>query len=67
MLKRPLLVELKELRNVSQPFQRIGEKTSSKDDEEKEKKRLRKLKNQTFLFKAHDGQRLLKVVLLFPD
>ncbi len=43
-LKKPLLIEIKELRNVSQPFQRGLEK-STKDDPEKEKKRLRKLKN----------------------
>lgn len=67
ILKAPLFLEIKEVRNVSQPFQRVGEKLSTKDDEEKEKKRLRKLKNQTYQFKAHDGKRLIKVILLFPD
>jgi hypothetical protein len=44
--KNPLFLEIKEIRNVTQPFQRIGDKVSSKDDaEEKEKKRLKKLKN----------------------
>jgi hypothetical protein len=45
--KRPVLVEIKEMRNVSQPFQRGVEK-STKDDPEKEKKKQRKLKNQTY-------------------
>ncbi len=47
LLKKPMLVEIKELRNVSQPYQRGIEK-STKDDPEKEKKKMRKLKNQTF-------------------
>lgn len=44
LLKKPMLIEVKELRNVSQPYQRGLEK-STKDDPEKEKKRMRKLKN----------------------
>ena len=64
--KRPVLIEIKEMRNVSQPFQRGVEK-STKDDPEKEKKKQRKLKNQTYQLKAHDGKRLLKIILLFLD
>ena len=39
---------------------------SSKDDAEvKEKKRIKKQKNQMYQLKAHDGKRQLKVILLF--
>ena len=54
-LKQPLLIEVKEFRNCSQPFQRASEEDSTKK------------KNQTFLLKAHDGVRLLKIILLFED
>ena len=59
VIRQPLLVEIKELRNLSQPFQRS---LISEEDNEKKKG---KGKKHTYQLKVHDGKRFFKVVLLF--
>eukprot|EP00347_Sterkiella_histriomuscorum_P016800 403351805 len=61
VLKEPLVIEIKEFRNVSQPFQR------AQDVEDEEKKTGGKKKDQTYQLKAHDGKRIIKIILLFDN
>ena len=63
-LSKPLLVEIKNVTNVSKPFQKV--KDAELDDGEKEMK-IGPKKGQMFSMIAHDGVRFLKLVLLFKD
>ena len=63
-LSKPLLVEIKNITNVSKPFQKV--KDADLDDGEKEMK-IGPKKGQMFSMIAHDGVRFLKLVLMFKD
>ena len=64
-LKKPLILEIKEFRNVSQPFQRTLE--IDEDEGKITSGGIKKKKDQTYLLKAHDGKRIVKIVLLFEN
>ncbi|CDW71296.1 UNKNOWN [Stylonychia lemnae] len=60
VLKKPLLIEIKEFRNVSQPFQRAV-------DLGDEEKKASKARDATYQLQAHDGKRFIKIIMLFTD
>ena len=60
----PLLFEVKQLRNVSKPYQRATDVMI--DDEPKEQK-IGPKKGQMYQMMGHDGVRFIKLVLLFPN
>ena len=64
MLSKPLFLEIKSVKNVSKPFQRV--KDPDIDVESKELK-IGPKKGQMYQLLCHDGIRFVKVVFLFTD
>ena len=64
-LSKPLLIEVKNVTNVSKPFQKVKD-ADLEDDGEKEMK-IGPKKGQMFQMIGHDGVRFIKLVLLFKD
>ena len=63
-LKKPLLIEIKSIRNVSKPFQRATDCEMEDDDREQ---KIGPKKGQMYQIIGHDGVRFVKLVLLFKD
>lgn len=64
-LSKPLLFEVKSIRNVSKPFQRV--KDPDLGELEVKEMKIGPKKGQTYQLMAHDGVRFLKLVLLFKE
>jgi len=64
-LGRPLLIEIKSLKNVSKPFQRV--KDPDLGDLEPKEMKIGPKKGQTYELIGHDGVRFIKLVLLFRE
>jgi hypothetical protein len=63
-LAKPLLIEIKTVRNVSKPYQRATDVEVEDDDKEQ---KIGPKKGQMYQLIGHDGVRFLKIVLLFKD
>lgn len=62
---RPLLLEVKQFRNLSKPYQRV---TKYENTEKIALKNLNGVKkDHTFQLIAHDGVRFIKLILLMPN
>ena len=64
-LEHKLLIEVKSIKNVSKPFQRV--KDPDLGDLEQKEMKIGPKKGQTYSMVAHDGVRFIKLVLLFKD
>lgn len=63
-LAKPLLVEIKTIRNVSKPFQKAA---NMKDYMEEKEMKIGPKKGQMYQLCGHDGIRFLKIVLMFKE
>ena len=64
-LAKPLLFEVKSIKNVSKPFQRV--KDPDLGDLEPKEQKIGPKKGQTYELVGHDGVRFIKLVLLFRE
>ena len=63
-LAKPLLVEIKTIRNVSKPFQKAG---AIQDYMEEKEMKIGPKKGQMYQLVGHDGVRFVKIVLLYRE
>ena len=64
-MAKSLLIEVKGIRNVSKPFQRI--KDPDLGDLEPKEMKIGPKKGQMYQLIAHDGVRVVKLILMFKE
>ena len=62
---RPLLLEVKQFRNLSKPYQRVTKYENTEKIALKNQNGVKR--DHTFQLITHDGVRFIKLILLFPN